>query len=155
MSRQRHEERLEELHEHEILRKLNRIEFLLVFGHFTLTLTQKQENPAMSLGNIAAGSSGTFAAQLLLNGQPYAPLAGAPVLDVTYSADDPDVVLDPSADTTSVVAEVPAASQDTELTVGASAVAPDGTTVTAQVNVIVTPAAPPAQVFSLKLDQTS
>ena len=139
--------------EEEVLQRLERIEHLLVHHSRKFTLSLKQES-AM-IGNIAAGSSGTFAAQLLLNGQPYAPLAGAPVLDVTYSADDPDVVLDPSADTTSVVAEVPAASQDTELTVGASAVAPDGTTVTAQVSVIVTPAAPPAQVFSLKLDQTS
>jgi hypothetical protein len=125
------------------------IEKLLAPHNFTLILER-----SMAIGNIAAGSTGTFTPQLLLNGQPFVVPAGSTfVPQYTYSSPTADAVLTPSADTTSVVVGIPTGSTDTSVTVGASVIAPDGSTQTATDTVPVTPGSP--QAFSLSLSQTA
>jgi hypothetical protein len=143
----------EETFQHEVLWRLTQIERLLAIKRFTLILEHD-----MAIGNIAAGASGTFTPQILLNGEPYTPPSGSTfVPSYTYSSPTPDAELAPSADTSDVVVTIPATSEDTSLTVGVSVIAPDGTTLSATDTVTVTPAPPPPppQVFTLSLTQTA
>lgn len=114
---------------------------------FSLCVTQE---PDMSLGNIPAGSTGDFAAALLLNGQPYTPTDSF-VLSVSWTADDTLAQLAPSSDSTSVTVTIPGGDTSTSVTITATATAPDGTTVSGAVTVSVT--AEP-QTFTLSVTQT-
>ena len=106
------------------------------------------------VGNINAGSTGTFAATLLQNG---APLTTPPVPATvwTYSCSDSSVTIAPSADTTSAVYSVPSNDTGTSFQAAASAVAPDGTTVTTPpLTVTLTPGTT-STVFSASIAQTA
>ena len=108
----------------------------------------------MAIGNINAGSTGTFAATLLQNG---APLTTPPVPATvwTYSCSDSSVTIAPSADTTSAVYSVPSNDTGTSFQAAASAVAPDGTTVTTPpLTVTLTPGTT-STVFSASIAQTA
>jgi len=142
--------------EHEIYRRLGRIEHLveralhlLEQPRFTASITQED---TMAIGNIPAGSTGTFAATLLENGSPVVP---QPTIAWTYSCSDPSVTISPSADTTSAVFSVPQNDTGTSFQAAASAIAPDGTTVTTPpVTVTLTPGTTSA-VFSASIAQTA
>jgi hypothetical protein len=130
---------------------VERVLHLLEPKRYTAIFTQEN---TMAIGNIAAGSTGTFAATLLENG---APLTTPPTTPTvwTYSCSDPSVTIATSADTTSAVYSVPANDTGTSFQAGASAVAPDGTTVsTPPVTVTLTPGTTTA-VFSAVLNQTA
>lgn len=152
-----------EMNEHferEILLRLGYLEHLVegilhLLQHkpvvYTAILTQED---TMAIGNINAGSTGTFAATLLENG---APLTTPPTTPTvwTYSCSDSTVTITPSADTTSAVYSVPANDTGTSFQASASAVAPDGTTVTAPpLTVTLTPGTT-AAVFSASIAQTA
>jgi hypothetical protein len=108
----------------------------------------------MAIGNINAGSTGTFAATLLENGAPLTTPPATPTV-WTYSCSDPTVTITPSADTTSAVYSVPSNDTGTSFQAAASAVAPDGTTVTTPpLTVTLTPGTTTA-VFSAVLNQTA
>ena len=142
--------------DHEILRKLEWLEHHvkhiehLLETKAVFTAVISQEDKPMAIGNINAGSTGTFAVTLLNNGV-------ADTTDVvtwTWSASDSSVTIAPSADTTSAVFSVPASDTGTSLSVGTSAVAPDGTTVSASLTVTLTPGTA-TSVFTASITQTA
>jgi len=133
-------------------KRLVRIEKLLS-PEFSARITLKGSH--MDIGNIAAGSTGTFAATLLANGTPYVPPAGSTfVPQWTWSCSDTTVTISPSADTTSAVFSVPANDTGTSLTAGVSIVAPDGSTQTASLTVTLTPGQT-SVTFTASLAQTA
>ena len=85
---------------------------------------------------ITAGSTGTFQAQM--TDQNSVPVTGF-TPSFSWTADDTNATLQPSADTTSCVVTVPATDTTTTLNLTATATAPDGTTVTGSLAVTVTP----------------
>ena len=106
----------------------------------------------MAIGNINAGSTGTFAATLLQNGVAVVP---QPTLTWTYSCSDPTVTIAPSADTTSAVYSVPSNDTGTSFQAAASTIAPDGSTVTTPpLTVTLTPGTTSAT-FSASIAQTA
>ena len=116
---------------------------------YTAVITQED---TMAIGNIAAGSTGTFAATLLQNGSPAVP---QPTMSWTYSCSDPSVTIAPSPDTTSAVYSVPQNDTGTSLQAAASGIAPDGTTVTTPpLTVTLTPGTT-SVVFSASIAQTA
>jgi hypothetical protein len=136
----------------ELDHRVKHIERLLNRPHFTAILTQED---TMAIGNIAAGSSGTFAATLLENGSPYVPPVGSTYAPVwTYSSSDSTATFVTTPDTTSTVLSVPSNDLGTSLAVGASAIAPDGSTVTTALDVTLTPGVVTA-VFAASLTQTA
>jgi hypothetical protein len=88
---------------------------------------------------ISQGATGTFQAQLEDNGNPIDLPSGS---TFSWSADDSNAQLAPSADTLSVVVSVPADDAATSITVTASTTAPDGSTVSGSVTVPVIPNVP-------------
>ena len=105
----------------------------------------------MAIGNINAGSTGTFAATLLQNGV----VDTTDVVTWTYSCSDSTVTIAPSADTTSAVYSVPQNDTGTSFQAAASAIAPDGTTVTTPpLTVTLTPGTTGA-VFTASIAQTA
>jgi hypothetical protein len=144
--------------EHKVLESLERIERRLRTleheeeTHYTAVLTFQGDD--MAIGNITAGSSGTFAATLLENGAPLTtPPATATVW--TYSCSDSTVTIAPSVDTTSAVFSVPQNDTGTSFQAAASAIAPDGTTVTTPpLTVTLTPGTTSAT-FSASIAQTA
>ena len=103
----------------------------------------------MAIGNIVAGSTGTFAAQLLDNGVPVALPTGSVF---AWSSSDTAVTFAVSDDTASVVVTVPAGDVGTSVTVTASTVGPDGKTYSGSLTVALTPT---PQVFSVVITQTA
>ena len=117
----------------------------------------------MSIGNIVAGNSGTFALSLFLNG-----VADTvdPVSAVTWSSPDPTVTVVPSADGLSAVFTVPATDTATTLVANAAGTVtivdgtpstlPVGSTASASgsASVPVSPASTP-QTFTLSITQTA
>lgn len=103
---------------------------------------------------IVLGGSGTFLVSLLANGNPYTPPAGSTyVFAPTLSASDPNVTITPNsgvADSFNVA--VPAGDANTSTSLQASAVAPDGSTVTQTISV---PYLPVPQAFTLQIVQTA
>ena len=143
--------------DHEILRKLEwlehhvkHIEHLLETKAVFTAVISQEDNP-MAIGNINAGSTGTFVATLLQNGVPDT----TDVVTWTYDCSDPTVTIAPSADTKSAVYSVPSNDTGTSFQAGASAVAPDGTTVTTPpLTVTLTPGTTTV-VFSASITQTA
>ena len=113
--------------------------------HYSVHITQ--ENP-MAIGNIQAGTSGTFAAVLDDNGSPITLPAGS---TFAWTASDPSVTITPSADTTSAVVAVPAGDTGTSVTITAT-VTVNGTTVSGSLTVTLTPI---PQVFTVVVSQTA
>ncbi len=146
--------------EHEVYRRLGRVEHLiervlhLLEKHVVYTAVLVFEDNPMAIGNINAGSTGTFAATLLQNGAPLATPPASPTV-WTYSCSDPSVTIAPSTDTTSAVYSVPSNDTGTSFQAAASATAPDGTTVTTPpLTVTLTPGTTSA-VFSASIAQTA
>ena len=131
-------------------RKIERIEHLLeIRVVYTAVLAQEG---TMAIGNINAGSTGTFAATLLENGVAVVP---QPTLVWTYSCSDPTVTIAPSADTTSAVYSVPSNDTGTSFQAAASTIAPDGSTVTTPpLTVTLTPGTT-SVVFTASIAQTA
>lgn len=102
----------------------------------------------MAIGNIQAGTSGTFAAVLDDNGSPITLPAGS---TFAWTASDPSVTITPSADTTSAVVAVPAGDTGTSVTITAT-VTVNGTTVSGSLSVTLTPI---PQVFTVVVTQTA
>jgi hypothetical protein len=145
--------------EREVYRRIGRLEHLiervlhLLESHVVYTAILIFEGNSM-IGNINAGSTGTFAATLLQNGAPLATPPASPTV-WTYSCSDPSVTIAPSADTTSAVYSVPSNDTGTSFQAAASATAPDGTTVTTPpLTVTLTPGTTSA-VFSASIAQTA
>lgn len=153
--------------EHEFLevfraieRDLRDIKRSLAPQRYSISITQLGDN--MAIGNINAGSTGQFGATLLDNGAPYvAPSGSTYVFTPTFSASDTTVTFAPATTDASAgaipladqtVMSVPANDTGTSVTVGVSAVAPDGTTVTATLVVTLTPGTTTAT-FSVALSQ--
>lgn len=132
-------------YEHQILSILRRIEHRLE-PRFTIRITQES---TMAIGNIPAGSTGAFAAQLEDNGSPITLPSGS---TFAWSASDATVTFATSADTTSTVATVPAGDPGTSVTITASTTAPDGTTASGTITVALTPT---PQQFSVSVTQTA
>jgi hypothetical protein len=106
---------------------------------FTIQITSHQEN-VMSSPVITQGTPSSFAATLLENGSPYsAPSGSTYIPSYTWSASDSNVVLAPSSDTTSVSVSDPASDTATTFTLGASTVAPDGSTASGTLVVTIQP----------------
>jgi hypothetical protein len=103
----------------------------------------------MAIGNIVAGSTGTFAAQFLDNGTAVALPSGSVF---AWSADDTTVTFVVSTDTTSAVVTVPAGDTGTSVTITASTTDPNGNTVSGSLTVSLTSA---PQVFSVIVNQTA
>lgn len=103
----------------------------------------------MAIGNIVAGSTGSFAAQLLDNGAAISLPTGSVF---AWSASDSTVTFVTSADTTSTVVTVPAGDTGTSVAITASTVGPDGKTYSGTITVALT-AAP--QTFSVVITQTA
>lgn len=114
--------------------------------HFTILITQ--ETP-MAIGNIGAGTSGTFAAQLEDNGSPIALPVGS---TFAWTASDTTVLITPSDDSLSALIDVPSGDTGTSITVTASTVAPDGSTVSGSITVPLTPV---PQQYSVTVVQTA
>jgi hypothetical protein len=132
-------------------RRIERIEKLLESKPVIFTAILIQEDNPMAIGNINAGSTGTFAATLLQNGV----VDTTDVVTWTYSCSDPTVTIAPSADTTSAVYSVPSNDTGTSFQAAASAIAPDGTTVvTPPLTVTLTPGTVTA-VFTATIAQTA
>jgi hypothetical protein len=147
--------------EREILRTLQRIEHKVSIierlldgksNQYTILVTQED---TMAIGNITAGSTGTFASTLLDNGVPFvAPSGSTFVPSYTYSSPDSSVSFAPSADTTSAVVTVPASDTAKTLVIGSSTVAPDGTTASGTITVTLSPSTG-SQTFTVGLTQTA
>lgn len=105
----------------------------------------------MAIGNIQAGTTGTFSATLLDNGAPIA-LPASSVF--AWSADDTLVTIDTNAapDGSLAVVTVPAGDAGTSVTLTVSATAPDGTTATGTITVALTPV---PQTFTVQVMQTA
>jgi hypothetical protein len=114
-------------------------------NHYTVRVTQEN---TMSIGNIQAGTSGTFSAVLDDNGSPITLPSGS---TFTWTADDTTVTITPSEDTTSAVIEVPAGDTGTSVTVTAT-VTVNGQTVSGSLSVALT-AIP--QTFTVVVTQTA
>jgi hypothetical protein len=118
--------------------------------HYTVKVKQtKSWRKRMAIGNITAGTTGSFAAQLELNGAPIPLPSGS---TFAWSASDPAVSLVVSADTLSVVISVPAGDQGTSVSIAAAATAPNGKVVTGTLSVALTPI---PQVFTVTVSQTA
>lgn len=109
-----------------------------------------------ALGGLTSPGTATLEITLLDNGVPYVnPPGSGYVFDPTISADDNSITM--TADATvenQVDISIPAGDTATQITFTASAIAPDGTTVTATLSVPLAPA-PVASPFTLSLSQTS
>lgn len=103
----------------------------------------------MAIGNITAGSTGTFAAQLEDNGVAIALPSGS---TFAWSASDASVTFATSADTTSTVVTVPAGDPGTSLTITAATTDPNGNAVSGSITVALTPV---AQTFTVVVTQTA
>lgn len=126
----------------QMLHSLRRIEKeLQSLHHYSIHIT----GDSMA---ITVGATGTFSAQLEDNGNPISLPAGS---TFTWSADDTNASLAPSADSTSVVVSVPATDASTSITVTASTVAPDGSTVQGSVTVPIIPGV--AHTFTVSVTQ--
>lgn len=141
--------------EHEVLRLLederNRlviIERLLKSPHLTLS----QLGDSMSIGNIAAGSTGQFGVAINFPSGVTPPAGYNPTL--TFSSSDPAITFAPATVDASngaiplsqqVVASVPLSDTNTSASFAATALGTDGVTVltTNTVTVTLTPAPPP------------
>jgi hypothetical protein len=140
-----------------MLRIIERTIILCIPHRFTLKLTQEG---TMAIGTIAAGSTGQFGVALLDNGVPYVdPTGSTYALTPTFTASDPTVTFAPATEDASagailladqVVATVPAGDLGTSVTITATATAPDGTTITGELTVALTPE---AQKFTLVVTQ--
>ena len=127
-----------------VLEILERIDRKLP-NRYSVRITQ--ENP-MAIGNIQAGTSGTFAAVLDDNGSPITLPTGS---TFTWTDSDPSVTITPSADSTSAVVAVPAGDTGTSITVTAT-VTINGNTVSGS---LVVPLTPIPQVFTVVVSHTS
>ena len=153
-----HEQRFE----HEIRRRLEHIDreieriLRLLEPHVVYTAVLTFEDP-MAIGNINAGSTGTFAATLLSStgGSAPAPVTPQPTLSWTYSCSDSTVTITPSADTTSAVYSVPSNDTGTSLQAAASTTAPDGTTVTTPPLTVTLTPGQTSVTFSASIAQTA
>lgn len=112
--------------------------------HYKVCVTQENT----MIGNIQAGTSGTFAAVLDDNGSPITLPSGS---TFTWTASDTTVTIAPSADTTSADIAVPAGDDGTSITVTAS-VTVNGNTVSGSLSVALTPI---PQVFTVVVTQTA
>ena len=133
-------------HEEEIIRLLREILRRLTHHPYHVLITQ--EGP-MAIGNITAGTSGTFAAQLLDAGSPISLPSGTTFV---WSASDSTVSIVQSADTTSAVITVPPGDAGTTLTVTASTTDPAGNPQSGSITVELTPV---PQTFSVTVAQTA
>lgn len=115
--------------------------------HYSVKVTQKE--PSMAIGNIPAGSTGTFAAQLELNGAPTSIPTGS---SFVWSASDSTITFAVSSDTTSAVVSVPAGDLGTSAIITAQVVAADGKVYSGSVTVALTPE---PQVFTVVVTQTA
>lgn len=141
-------------HEQDLLRRVERLferqcelleeilRYVKPHNHYTVRIG----------GNMAitAGSNGTFAAALLDNG---APVTGF-TPSFSWTADDTNAALQPSADTLSCEVTVPATDTTTTLNLTASTQAPDGTTATGSLAVTINPSVTP-QKFTVSITQTA
>jgi hypothetical protein len=138
---------------HQILQELRAIRRELKTHDYSVRVRKRLPDMMgdllMATGNIPAGSSGTFAAQLLDNGSPIALPSGSTFM---WSASDSTVTIAPSADTTSAVVDVPAGDPGTSLTITASTVGPDGNTYSGSLSVALTPT---PQQFTVTVTQTA
>ena len=151
-------------HEHEIIRllkesiALNRdilheIRALQSTKYSVVIAQQNQENTMSTSATILAGATGNFTAVLFANGSTYVPPSGSTyVPSYTWSASDSTVNLAPSSDTTQVVATVPASDTATSFTLGASTVAPDGTSASGTLVVTIGPGTG-ATAFTVSINQ--
>jgi hypothetical protein len=127
------------------------------FHHYSVLVTFNATQPyyyhqgeiVMAIGNIPAGQTGTFAAQLLDNGAPIALPAGS---TFTWTASDASVTFATSADTTSTVVTVPAGDTGTSVTITASTTDPNGNPVSGSITVALTPT---PQQFTVTVTQTA
>lgn len=103
-------------------------------------------------GNMAitAGSTGTFAAQLLDNG---APVAGF-TPSFSWTANDTLASLQPSTDTLTCVVTVPATDTTTTINLTAETTAPDGTKASGSIAISVTPSVTP-QKYTVSITQSA
>ena len=103
---------------------------------------------------IVLGGSGTFLVSLLANGNPFTPPAGSTyVFAPTLTASDPNATISPNSGVSdSFDVSVPAGDANTSTSLQASAVAPDGTTITQTISV---PYLPVPQAFTLQIVQTA
>lgn len=99
---------------------------------------------------ITQGATGTFAAQLEDNGNPISLPSGS---TFAWTADDPNAVLAPSADSLSVVVSIPATDGATSITVTASTVDPNGQPVSGSVTVPIIPGV--QHTFTVAVTQTA
>jgi hypothetical protein len=129
-----------------MLRLFRRLLHQLECPRYTVTVTQET---TMAIGNITAGTSGTFAAVLNDNGTPIALPSGS---TFAWTASDSTVSIVPSSDTTSAVVNIPAGDPGTSVTVTASTVGPDGNTYSGSVTVPLTPV---PQQFTVTVTQTA
>jgi hypothetical protein len=97
----------------------------------------------MAIGNIVAGTTGTFSAQLeYADGTPYVPPAGSTYTpEFTWTCSDAAVTVTPAANTQSAVYAVPQSDQAVNMTVEISVAGPGGQQLQAQKTVTLTPAA--------------
>ncbi len=129
--------------EKEELRLLRKILHLLEFPHLTIL----QLGDAMAIGNITAGSTGQFAAAVQFPSGVTAPSGYTP--SVTWSSPDPLITFTPATTDLSggtiplsqqTIVNVDATDTNTSGTIGASALAPDGTAISATFSFTITPA---------------
>lgn len=124
----------------------HKISWLLAHHSFTVSIYQETQ---MALGNISAGSTGTFVAVLNDNGSP---IALPTTSTFAWSSSDATVTFTESTDTTTVVALVPAGDLGTSVTITASTVGPDGITYSGSVTVALTPV---AQAYTVTVTQSA
>jgi hypothetical protein len=140
---------------HEIEERLERVEDLLerilhVLRH-RLTVHVYHlvwEIIPMAIGNIQAGTSGTFAAVLDDNGSPIALPADS---TFTWTASDPSVVITPTEDTTGAEVAIQAGDVGTTVTVTATVIV-NGVSVSGSIDVALTSI---PQAFTVVVSQTA
>jgi hypothetical protein len=137
---------LERHFEHEILRRLDKIERLLELPHGTAF----QTGVFMAIGSIAPGTTGQFSGVVQFPSGVTAPAGYNPSL--TWSSSDSSITFAPATtDATNgaiplanqVVASVPSGDTNTTASVSFTFAAPDGTTITSNAVSFSIPQAPP------------
>lgn len=127
---------------------LDRIERDLEPHRYQIRITQEF---VMAIGNISAGTTGSFSAALTDNGSPIALPTGS---TFAWTSTDSLVTFDTSAspDGSSAVVSVPAGDTGTTVTITVSTTATDGTTATGSITVALTPV---PQRFAVTITQVS
>ena len=113
--------------------------------HYVVHVTQEN---SMAIGNIQAGTSGSFLAVLDDNGSAIALPSDSTFV---WTASDASVTITPSSDSTTAVVAVPAGDAGTSITVTAT-VTVNGTAYAGSVTVALTPI---PQVFTVVVTQTA